>query len=72
MQAHVQQMRERFFGFGCDALDAVQYALRHAPLVRENIIGAVLNKVDLAAMHRYESHGVDYYYGRSRYARAIN
>jgi hypothetical protein len=28
--------------------------------------------VDIAAMHRYDSHGVDYYYGRSRYARAVN
>ena len=58
--------------WGVTKVDAVQYALRHAPLVRENIIGAVLNKVDIAAMHRYDSHGVDYYYGRSGYARAIN
>ena len=58
--------------WGATKVDAVQYALRHAPLVREHIIGAVLNKVDIAAMHRYDSHGVDYYYGRSRYARAIN
>ncbi len=28
MQAHVKKMRERFYGFGCDALDAVRYALR--------------------------------------------
>lgn len=27
MQAHVQHMRERFYGLGCDALDAVQHAL---------------------------------------------
>ncbi|MFZ2135635.1 MAG: AAA family ATPase [Xanthobacteraceae bacterium] len=58
--------------WGATKVDAVQYALRHAPLVREHTIGAVLNKVDIAAMHRYDSHGVDYYYGRSRYARAIN
>ena len=58
--------------WGTTKVDAVQYALRHAPAVRANIIGAVLNKVDIAAMSRYDSHGVDYYYGRSRYARAIN
>jgi hypothetical protein len=57
---------------GLTKIDAVQYALTHAPGVRANMIGAVLNKVDLAAMRRYDTHGVDYYYGRSRYARPIN
>ena len=58
--------------WGVTKIDAVQYALTHAPGVRANMIGAVLNKVDLAAMRRYDTHGVDYYYGRSRYARPIN
>jgi polysaccharide biosynthesis transport protein len=56
--------------WGTTKIDAVQYALSHAPGVRASLVGAVLNKVDLAAMNRYDSHGVDYYYGR--YARPIN
>jgi polysaccharide biosynthesis transport protein len=56
--------------WGTTKTDAVQYALSHAPGVRASLVGAVLNKVDLAAMNRYDSHGVDYYYGR--YARPIN
>ena len=58
--------------WGTTKIDAVQYALSHAPAVRASLVGAVLNKVDLAAMSRYDSHdGADYYYGRSRYARPI-
>ena len=34
------------------------------PSVHANIVGAVLNKVDMAAMGRYDSHGADYYYGQ--------
>jgi polysaccharide biosynthesis transport protein len=56
--------------WGTTKIDAVQCALSHAPGVRASLVGAVLNKVDLAAMNRYDSHGVDYYYGR--YARPIN
>ena len=58
--------------WGTTKIDAVQYALSHAPAVRANLAGAVLNKVDLAVMSRYDSHDVDYYYGRSRYAHPIN
>ena len=58
--------------WGATKIDTVQYALTHAPGVRANMIGAVLNKVDLDVMRRYDTHGVDYYYGRSRYARPIN
>jgi succinoglycan biosynthesis transport protein ExoP len=58
--------------WGTTKIDTVQYALRHAPAVNENIIGAVLNNVDLAVMRRYDTHGVEYYYGRSRHARSIN
>jgi succinoglycan biosynthesis transport protein ExoP len=56
--------------WGATKIDAVQYALRNAPSVHANIVGAVLNKVDMAAMNRYDSHGCDYYYGQSREVRA--
>jgi succinoglycan biosynthesis transport protein ExoP len=58
--------------WGITKIDAVQYALRHAPTVQANIVGAVLNKVDVAAMSRYDGYGVNYYYGRSRRARPLN
>ena len=48
--------------WGSTKTDAVQYALRNAPGVQENIVGAVLNKVDMASMSRYDSYGADYYY----------
>jgi Mrp family chromosome partitioning ATPase len=51
--------------WGSTKTEAVQYALRHAPRVHENIIGAVLNKVDMAALHRYDSYGANYYYGQT-------
>jgi succinoglycan biosynthesis transport protein ExoP len=59
--------------WGATKIDAVQYALRNAPSVQANIVGAVLNKVDMAAMSRYDSHGSDnYYYGQSRSAKSVN
>jgi succinoglycan biosynthesis transport protein ExoP len=61
--------------WGSTKVDAVQYALRNAPGVRENIVGAVLNKVDLAAMGRYDSHCANYsnyHYTRSGNSRATN
>jgi Mrp family chromosome partitioning ATPase len=48
--------------WGSTKTDAVQYALRHAPEVHANIVGAVLNKVDMAVMSRYDSHHTSYYY----------
>ena len=45
--------------WGATKIDAVQYALRHAPGVQENIVGVVLNKVNMAAMGRYDSYGAD-------------
>jgi succinoglycan biosynthesis transport protein ExoP len=50
--------------WGETKIDAVRYALRHAPQVRQNIIGAVLNKVNMAALRHYDSYGANYYYGR--------
>ena len=58
--------------WGATKIDAVQYALRHAPGVQENIVGAVLNKVDMAAMGRYDSYGAHYYYGQPRHAGSVN
>jgi succinoglycan biosynthesis transport protein ExoP len=50
--------------WGSTKIDAVQYALRHAPGVHANMVGVVLNKVDMAVMGRYDSYGANYYYGQ--------
>jgi succinoglycan biosynthesis transport protein ExoP len=58
--------------WGATKVDAVQYALRHAPDVQQNIVGAVLNKVDMAAMSRYDSYGAAYYYRQNPAASSTN
>jgi succinoglycan biosynthesis transport protein ExoP len=52
--------------WGATKIDEVQYALRHAPGVQENIVGAVLNKVNVAAMSRYDRYGASYYHAGIR------
>jgi succinoglycan biosynthesis transport protein ExoP len=58
--------------WGSTKIDAVQYALRHAPSVHANMVGVVLNKVDMATMGRYDSYGANYYYGRPRRTRSVH
>jgi succinoglycan biosynthesis transport protein ExoP len=58
--------------WGSTRIDAVQYALRHAPAVHANIVGAVLNKVDMAVMGRYDRYGANYYYGQPRRTSSVN
>ena len=48
--------------WGVTTIEAARYALRHAPGIQENIVGAVLNKVNTTAMGRYDRHGAQYYY----------
>jgi polysaccharide biosynthesis transport protein len=56
--------------WGSTKIDAVQYALRNAPSVHANMVGVVLNKVDMAVMGRYDSYGTNYYYGQPQPRRA--
>jgi polysaccharide biosynthesis transport protein len=56
--------------WGSTKIDAVQYALRHAPSVHANMVGVVLNKVDMAVMGHYDSYGANYYYGQPQPRRA--
>jgi polysaccharide biosynthesis transport protein len=58
--------------WGRTKIDAVRYALRNAPGVQANIVGAVLNKVNMAAMGRYDSYGANYYYGHPRRPSSVN
>ncbi|GLR91022.1 chain-length determining protein [Bradyrhizobium iriomotense] len=46
-------------------VDIVERVIRETPMVREHLMGAVLNKVNLAAMSRYDTHSGGYY--RNRY-----
>jgi polysaccharide biosynthesis transport protein len=57
--------------WGSTKVEAVQYALRHAPDMRENIVGVVLNKVDLDALGRFDRYSANYYH-QSENARATN
>ena len=52
--------------WGETKIDMVKYALRHAPDVQENLVGAVLNKVNMPALRHYDSYGANYYYGYGR------
>jgi succinoglycan biosynthesis transport protein ExoP len=58
--------------WGATKVDAVQYALRNAPNVHENIVGVVLNKVNIPVMSRYDSHGARDYYGRPGYGNSVH
>ena len=58
--------------WGATKVDAVQYALRNARNVQENIVCAVLNKVNIPAMSRYDSHGAKDYYGRPQCENSIH
>jgi polysaccharide biosynthesis transport protein len=58
--------------WGTTTIEAARYALRHAPGIQENIVGAVLNKVNVTAMSRYDSYSADYYYGQPRHLRSVN
>jgi succinoglycan biosynthesis transport protein ExoP len=54
--------------WGSTKIEAVQYALRNAPGVQEKFVGAVLNKVNMDVMTKYDNYGANYYYGQSRHA----
>lgn len=46
-------------------VDVVERVIQETPMVRERLMGAVLNKVNVAAMSRYDTHSGGYY--RNRY-----
>ena len=51
--------------WGGTKMDAVEYALRHAPDVQDRVAGVVLNKVDMNTIAQYDGYaGGYYYYGR--------
>jgi hypothetical protein len=47
----------------------VEHAFGHAQGVRDNLLGAALNKVDMNIFGRYARHRKNYYYNK-QYARA--
>jgi polysaccharide biosynthesis transport protein len=50
--------------WGETKIDVVQHALTAARGVYENLLGIVLNKVDIQRLIRYDGHRGDYYYNR--------
>jgi succinoglycan biosynthesis transport protein ExoP len=55
--------------WGATKIDFVKHTLQSAPRLQKQIIGTVLNKVDMTKIHRYAKYGASYYYGRDGYAR---
>ncbi len=45
-------------------IDIVERVLNETPIVRERLLGAVLNKVNMAVMNRYDSYHGGYYHNR--------
>jgi polysaccharide biosynthesis transport protein len=45
-------------------IDIVERVLNETPVVRERLLGAVLNKVNIAAMNRYDSYHGGYYHNK--------
>jgi succinoglycan biosynthesis transport protein ExoP len=54
--------------WGRTKIDIVEHALGHARGVHENLLGVVLNKVDMNVFGRYANHRESYYYNK-HYAR---
>ena len=54
--------------WGRTKIDVVEHALDKAPGIYENLLGVVLNKVDMDKFGRYATHHEDYYYNK-HYAR---
>ena len=54
--------------WGRTKIDVVEHALDKAPAIYENLLGVVLNKVDMNKFGRYVHHHGDYYYNK-HYAR---
>jgi polysaccharide biosynthesis transport protein len=50
--------------WGRTKIDVVEHALEESRSVYENLLGVVLNKVDLKIFRRHESHRGDFYYNR--------
>jgi succinoglycan biosynthesis transport protein ExoP len=50
--------------WGRTKLDVVEHALGHAPTVYDNLLGVVLNKVDMNIFSRYANHNEGYYYNK--------
>jgi polysaccharide biosynthesis transport protein len=50
--------------WGRTKIDVAEHALANARGVYDNLLGVVLNKADMSAFSRYESHRGNYYYNR--------
>jgi succinoglycan biosynthesis transport protein ExoP len=50
--------------WGRTKIDVVEHALDHAPAVYDNLLGVVLNKVDMNVFSRYANYHEGYYYNK--------
>jgi succinoglycan biosynthesis transport protein ExoP len=47
--------------WGRTKMDVAEFALKKAPMVRDRLLGVVLNKINFKTLRRYEAHRSDYY-----------
>ncbi len=66
--AHLVDLFIYVIEWGRTKIDIVEHALKRARNVRENMLGVVLNKVDMNVFGRYASHQESYYFNK-HYAR---
>jgi polysaccharide biosynthesis transport protein len=52
--------------WGSTKIDVVKHALSNAPEIYDRLLGVILNKVDMAAIGRYERYRNNYYYEKYR------
>jgi succinoglycan biosynthesis transport protein ExoP len=50
--------------WGQTRFDVVEHALSSAKGVYERLVGAVLNRVDIGALGRYDGYGAKYYFNK--------
>ena len=55
--------------WGSTKIKAVERVLSEARNIRENLVGVVLNKVNMKKLHRYESHTIGEYYNNKYLSR---
>ncbi len=50
--------------WGVTKIDIISHSLHHSQVIQDRILGVVLNKVDMAALGRFENHRGNYYHNK--------
>ena len=63
-RSHIAQAKPCLDRINSVHKDIVEHAFGHAQGVRDNLLGVVLNTVDMNVFGRYASHRENYYYNK--------